>query len=959
MSVALEQFKKQVLLLHSEQSALDSLSAGFNERYTVHLATSGTEALITLGETQIDVIVTVQQLPGMSGLEALREAKKRSPDTIGILLAGNNDEGLEALVGDQEVFQVVRGSITPDALKRLVDGATQQARLMALAESANDTAANPDEPTGEHIVMETSENGATIITDGTGRFPSLDPRKAFTAADAGARAVDVLVLTRDEEFLGTVRKSARGLHNVIYANTLQQADEAVHEHKIGVVVIDAAIVRSKVEKLTVHLRNAVPRLVAIVAGRRDDGKMLMNLINRGKVYRFLLKPVSPGRARLAIEASIKHHLEAPDSAFMRAGGAAAPKAAPKKPSKARPRPEPPQAAGPTHAPNAVPSATPQAQAGPDASKEKPAAPAADTGVGITARRDDALSPVDEGPPSAIGQDDKSFADTMTGIADAVRKPFTWNIDTDTAPAEGESAAASGGSTFGKLKLLGIGAAALVVLASAGLWYFSSPEPVAEPGVSGPSTSEADVEFNAVVTETASPVSAAHEQARLAAEAGQVYSPPGGNAIELYLAAMAAAPGDATVETEFGAVIGQALTMAESALLERRTADASAALERVAMADPQNTRLPFLAAQLAQLQLREYLEGARTAIREGRYEDARASLDAARSLSVGDESEIDIVADELLAALNAQQVDEVLAKAAARLEDGNLIAPSNDNARYYYELALSNDPGNTIARQGLIAVASKLVLRARAEIDADNLGLAEDLIADARLLDPSSSEVAASVSALEAARDRREQQSIAAERRAREAAERAAAERAAAEKAAAERAAAEAATAEPAAADQAASEPRAAEQEAAETPVESVAPPVATAARADESAPQQATAQAQPVEDVATEPAADDIGSAAAMDTQPVAVSSLERTKYVAPKYPRSAQRRSVSGWVDVIFTVDIDGTVTEIEIRDSDPGDLFVASATKAVEGWEFEPIVENGVAVRKRAAVRMMFAIE
>lgn len=95
------------------------------------------------------------------------------------------------------------------------------------------------------------------------------------------------------------------------------------------------------------------------------------------------------------------------------------------------------------------------------------------------------------------------------------------------------------------------------------------------------------------------------------------------------------------------------------------------------------------------------------------------------------------------------------------------------------------------------------------------------------------------------------------------------------------------------------------------------------------------------------------------DTQPVSVSSLDRIKYVAPKYPRSAQRRSVSGWVDVVFTVGIDGTVSNIEVRDSNPGDLFVSSATKAVEGWEFEPIIEDGVAVSKRAAVRLMFAIE
>ncbi len=332
--MSLEHFKKQVLLLHSEQSTLDTLSSGFNDRYTVHCATSGSEALNTLGETQIDVIISAQELPGMSGLDALREAKKRSPDTIGILLAGNADDGLEALVGDQEVFQVVRGDVTPDSLKSLIDGATRQARLLALAESANDTTASPDEPAAEHIVMETSENGSTIISDGTGRLPILDPQKVSSAADVGSRSVDVLVLTQDEEFLATVQESARGLHNVIYANTLAQADEAIGKNKIGVSVVDAAMVGTDVEKLTMHLRSQSPRLVAIVAGRRDDGEMLMDLINRGKVYRFLLKPVSPGRSRLAIEASVKHHLEAPDSAFKVVGKAAAP-------AKAAPKPKPP------------------------------------------------------------------------------------------------------------------------------------------------------------------------------------------------------------------------------------------------------------------------------------------------------------------------------------------------------------------------------------------------------------------------------------------------------------------------------------------------------------------------------------------------------------------------------------------------------------------------------------------
>ena len=49
--MSLEQFKTQILLLHSEQSTLDKLSTGFNESYTVHCATSGSEALDTLGQS--------------------------------------------------------------------------------------------------------------------------------------------------------------------------------------------------------------------------------------------------------------------------------------------------------------------------------------------------------------------------------------------------------------------------------------------------------------------------------------------------------------------------------------------------------------------------------------------------------------------------------------------------------------------------------------------------------------------------------------------------------------------------------------------------------------------------------------------------------------------------------------------------------------------------------------------
>jgi len=924
--VPLDEFKTQVLLLHSEQSTLDSLSSGFGDRYTVHCATSGSEALNTLGDTPINVIVTAQKLPGMSGLEALREAKKRSPETIGILLAEDEDKGLEAMVGDKEVFQVVRGNITSDAISELVDDATQQMRLMALANSANDAAADVDETSAEHIVMETSENGSTIISDGTGRMPALDPTKISAASAVGSHSVDLLVLTKDDEFLETIKDSSRGTHGVHYASTLAQADKIIRKQNVGVAVVDAAMVGEKIEQLTAHLRKGAPRLVSIVAGRRDDGEMMMDLINRSKVYRFLLKPVSPGRARLAVEASVKHHLEAPDAAFKTKGSTSQPAARPPKPQAPTAAKVPPESKAKVE-PKAAVDDEPKGSTGTYATDPPLGSGKLPEGESLN---DDALS-------SAFGDDSSSFTETVTGLFATVSKKFSPDGDDDDLPQpaadrkESKPAvdhdpdvASSGGSLFQDPKILGIGAAAIVVVAGVLFWLMGGSDEAVD--------SAAPVVDTPAVTETT---------AEPAAE-----DPDTGIAVP-------------DVEQQ----IAQAITDAESALLESRVDDASAALELLGRIAPDNERLPFLTAQLAQIQLRSYLVDARAAIRESRFEDAANALAAARSLDLPDSTEIAAAELELTAAQEAQQAQDVLALANARLDDGDLLEPANDNARYYFRLALSGDPENVAAKQGLSVIASKLAMQARTATDNGNLDEAEALLAQSNGLDPDNVELAAAITALA---DRRAaiaaaQREAEARRRA-EAEQRAADARAAAEREAEQKRAEEAAAAAALAAsiDQAAAATEDQPQiEAAsladdQPPIEAASLPVEQpVANTDENTDggSAAGAQAAPAETANT--------PVAAASQAPTSVRELNRIKYVAPKYPRSAQRRNLSGWVDVVFTVDTTGLVKNVEVRDSEPGETFAAAATRAVEKWEFEPVVENGRVVEKRVGVRMMFALE
>ena len=776
------------------------------------------------------------------------------------------------------------------------------------------------------------------------------------------------------------------MHNVRSANTLKQAEAAVRENTVGVAVVDAAMVGNNVEQLAQHLRKLQKRLVAIVAGRRDDGEMLMDLINRGKVYRFLLKPVSPGRARLAIEASVKHHIEAPDSAFS-SGSAAPPRPVAARPAP-RPRPEP-VTASPAPGRPARPTSKATAEAAPKAAPgptSKPASNKVSKPVAeITATRDDALAPVDDGLSGAF-DDDSGFAQTMTGIVETV----TRSISARKSPEPGETTkpddrtaapAAKKSTSLPGPKLIGAGVVAVGAVIGLGYWLLGGPDEPAIPGdvsTTMPSITQASPQPGReapVVDETGIDIDELLQEARLARDAGQIFNPPGNNAIELYLAALATAPDDGIAIAELDATLDDALGMAEAALLEKRTADAAAALGRVALARPDHPRLPFLNAQLEQLQLRDYLVSARDAIRDGRIEDAATAIAGARSLAIEDGAEIAMVEDELAAARSAQRIDEVLALANERLESGSLTSPANDNARYYFQLALSNDPDNTAALTGLSVIASKIVLQAREEIDGGRFNTAEALLAEARQLDPSSDELAATSKALTDAQQRVEADRARADAERRAAAEREAeARRLEEERQAVARVAEEqrlenerlaAETAAALAAAEAARE-AAASQVALQANAGSDEDPGDGSSETTETATDSDAQSDAPVDKppvlaaVAPETPAEEVSSPVpARDQSPVAVSSLTRTKYVAPKYPRSAERRNLSGWVDVIFTVAADGTVKDVEIVNSQPGDTFVNAATRAVEKWEFEPVVENGEVIEKRAGVRMMFALE
>ena len=63
-------------------------------------------------------------------------------------------------------------------------------------------------------------------------------------------------------------------------------------------------------------------------------------------------------------------------------------------------------------------------------------------------------------------------------------------------------------------------------------------------------------------------------------------------------------------------------------------------------------------------------------------------------------------------------------------------------------------------------------------------------------------------------------------------------------------------------------------------------------------------------------------------------------------YPRRAQQMGIEGWVYLRFTITPAGTVTDIEVVDSDPPGTFDREARRAVAKYKYKPKIVDGVAV-------------
>lgn len=272
-------------------------------------------------------------------------------------------------------------------------------------------------------------------------------------------------------------------------------------------------------------------------------------------------------------------------------------------------------------------------------------------------------------------------------------------------------------------------------------------------------------------------------------------------------------------------------------------------------------------------------------------------------------------------LAAMSVDQLMDQAQKALKEDRLVAPAGDNAFEYYLAVLHKSPNNRAAQDALRETFPYGAQTVDQTINQGNFPEAQreiDLLAKA---DPTNYTLTILRSKLDAAR------------------------KVAAQQQQAQKAAALA---------QAASASALHRQQQEQ---------IAAAATALKQQQEQAAAALQKQREQQVQQAQQAQQAAAHTATVPKAAASAENrdaqvVRMVPAKYPLEAARNGEQGWVDVAFTVNPDGSVSDVHVTDAEPRRVFDRAAIDAVSRWRFKPALINGaptaVVVKRRIEFKL-----
>ncbi len=151
--------KFSILYVDDEQQNLMAFKASFRRNYQVFTANSGKEALEVMRAQPIDLIISDQRMPEMTGVELFEVIRDEFPDPVRMVLTGYSDINVIIdAINKGKVYYYVTKPWKHDELKLIIDNALESYRLKkenrALANERNELIIKSERQSKEAILSQ-------------------------------------------------------------------------------------------------------------------------------------------------------------------------------------------------------------------------------------------------------------------------------------------------------------------------------------------------------------------------------------------------------------------------------------------------------------------------------------------------------------------------------------------------------------------------------------------------------------------------------------------------------------------------------------------------------------------------------------------------------------------------------------------------------------------------------------
>ncbi len=173
-----------ILCVDDEENILHSIKRTLAmENYNILTAESGAKGLEVFNAEEIDLVISDQRMPNMSGYEFLKIVREKYPECVRIMLSGFSDfESLVKTINDGEIIRFVSKPWDNEELKNVIRSTLVQSKVFKQVHKILENMSNMVEMVNG-LKIETSQENNTVtvkifsdekVTDDKGIYKVLE-----------------------------------------------------------------------------------------------------------------------------------------------------------------------------------------------------------------------------------------------------------------------------------------------------------------------------------------------------------------------------------------------------------------------------------------------------------------------------------------------------------------------------------------------------------------------------------------------------------------------------------------------------------------------------------------------------------------------------------------------------------------------------------------------------------------